>query len=551
MYLFEGNLLKVVLTLCEDAGTPRALTVSTLIRHGEYGQLFDLKVDPAHYLEHQTQKLRYDIAVTEILRKSDPPLDLPKGSEDPRKRAAEDRFFATERECYKTNQRLWHVLDKNPDVDQRVIEFFGDLKRSVSEILGPLPRDLVPKFGPGATFDDKGKLQTIPDKMTSRPTVTASATWLMCYVEQSAWYRAKRLVGNPSCHPKIVRGNRFVSVPKDANKLRGICVGPSINGALQLAVGSFMKKRLYTWGQDLYNGQARQQRLARQGSRDGAWATIDLSDASDLLAKVLVKLALPDLWHELLVTLREPSTLIRGRWAYLEKFSAMGNGYTFELLTTILTALCVACGVRRGEVFIYGDDIIVPTDKVSSVLAALKYCGFTPNKRKTFTDGCFRESCGGDFFNGAPVRGHYIKDLPNEPQDWISLANGLRRLGEIEVGNPNPDEACSVDFRYSFAFRAWLRCCDNIPRDVRVCVGPPSLGDLVIHDDRIFWTIIRRARTPYVKYVRVYRPIAKTLQWCHWWPEIQLAACLYGVPSQGPLPRDNVTGYKRGYAVVF
>jgi hypothetical protein len=57
----------------------------------------------------------------------------------------------------------------------------------------------------------------------------------------------------------------------------------------------------------------------------------------------------------------------------------------------------------RGRVRVYGDDIIVPTDKVNSVLAALELFGFKVNVHKSFWTGRFRESCGGDFYEGTDV----------------------------------------------------------------------------------------------------------------------------------------------------
>jgi len=115
--------------------------------------------------------------------------------------------------------------------------------------------------------------------------------------------------------------------------------------------------------------------------------------------------------------LRSPKTFFKGQWHVLEKFSSMGNGYTFELETVIFSAITAAVHeMVTGEaaklhqnVFVYGDDIICKTDVSLDVIAALRWFGFSLNERKSFVSGPFRESCGGDYFNGVPVRAHFFE----------------------------------------------------------------------------------------------------------------------------------------------
>jgi hypothetical protein len=57
----------------------------------------------------------------------------------------------------------------------------------------------------------------------------------------------------------------------------------------------------------------------------------------------------------------------------------------------------------KGRVRVYGDDIIVPVDKVNGVIAALELFGFKVNASKSFWTGRFRESCGGDYYAGVDV----------------------------------------------------------------------------------------------------------------------------------------------------
>lgn len=532
---FSQPLAKVVSALCEDTNTPRALTVAILLRNNEFGQLFSLKIDPQHYLS--SNQYFKDCQVTELLRKLE--LDVP-GID--RRAVALEGFYSSEKQCGATNARLSRFVCNGPfgPADVRLFNLVDEMKRDMKSILGALPKSLSGRFGPGATFEDKGQLTTVPDKMTSRPTITEGACCLLGYWHETAWFRA--IAGDPSLkvHPSIVRGNRFTTVPKDATKDRGICVEASLNVWFQLSVGKLLKARLHRAGIDLLHAQPLHQSLAREASRSGSHATIDLSNASDTMSYQLVKLLLPEEWFDLLDSLRSPMTRVNGKWVRLEKFSSMGNGFTFELETLVFLVLVRAIASLRGkeyqtgkDLMVFGDDIIVPTDIAEDAIAGLKWIGFTPNSRKTFLSGPFRESCGGDFFQGEAVRPHYQKKVPYEPQHWISLANGLRNVGRLDSRS---------DVHREYFRRAWLRALDALPSHIRRLRGPIHLGDLVIHDD----TFQRRWRSG-IGYVRVYRPVARPLSWSHWKPSVMYASALYGIPSKGPLPRGSVEGYKVGW----
>lgn len=532
--MFDNQFQRVVCGLSQDLkssyGPQLELAVKTAQSVSDLRAILDIKIDPNTYT--CPEAFFKDYQTVELIRKLDIPEDVKRLS-----REAQDVFRQCERTCAETNVRLnsflFGMLD-HPD-DVAISDFIADCKLFISQTLGPVPLWLEPKFGPGATFNDRGSLTTIPDKMSSQPTVTPGGSFLVPLLRDTAWFRAL-YERNVSCsEPSVVLGNRFTTVPKDATKRRGICIEPSINVSLQLAVGAHMKRRLLTRGLDLKGGQQLHRKLAQQASLDGLAATIDLSNASDTVAYNLVKLMLPKPWFELLDTLRSEYTRLNQKWVRLHKFSSMGNGFTFELESLIFAAIIHGCGGKIGtDSFVYGDDLIVPTDLVKALLPALSYFGFTPNKRKTFVDGPFRESCGGDFFKGQAVRPHYIKELPNEPQDWIKLANGLRR-----VGNSNPHDPG----RWGTFQRAWFRCLDALPTNIRRLRGPSELGDIVINDDT--WETRWRHG---IGHVRVYRPVSRPLPWFHWHPGVQLASALYGVPSKGPIPRSDVAGYKVGYA---
>jgi len=103
-------------------------------------------------------------------------------------------------------------------------------------------------------------------------------------------------------------------------------------------------------------------------------------------------------------------------------FSAMGNGFTFEVETITFWAICKAAGATSVTVF--GDDIICPKFIFGRVKRLLEMIGCILNVDKTFAEGPFRESCGHDYFLGVNIRGVYVKRL-DTPQDRYSVINQL------------------------------------------------------------------------------------------------------------------------------
>ncbi len=531
-FLLSQQLLRVITALCDDVATPRSALVKDLVYRGEWIQLQKLKTSPSDYQD----ALSYwkDALVTDLLRKCDIPSGIDK------KDAAVRTFYSCEAENKRTNLRLESYLEESFFIedprDTAIVSFIDDWRKDIRAVLSALPDHLAMRFGKGSTYGDKGQLITIPDKMSGRPTITEDAQCLKPFWFETAWYSSLCDQSPHLSEPELVRGNRFSSVPKTGLTDRGICIEPSLNISFQLDVGRLIKTRLRRIGIDLLHGQNVHRERAQASSFLDTDATIDMSNASDTLCRVLPKLVLPNLWWELLNSLRSPMTLIGGKQVRLEKFSSMGNGFTFELETLIFATLARLVVSREGgnadRVSCYGDDLIVPKKHVRSVLAALAYFGFTPNKAKTFSEGPFRESCGGDFFHGRPVRAHYLENLPNEPHQWISLANGLRRVGLSDPLDPG---------RFRYLRRAWQRCLDALPSGIRRLRGPEALGDIVIHDDEHTWNIDRSKGYPCV---RSWAPIPEVLQWHHWKPATQLAAALKGLPSEGVNPRGGISGWR-------
>jgi len=537
----------IALNLMEGLSCPRSVTVAILIRSKEWVQLAQLTTDPRHY--NDAESYWTAVQATDFLRKFEA---LPTGIDT--QAAAIEKWWEAERQCLQTNHRLdSYLLPALAENDERICRFFDRVRKEVIRMIGARPPDqMYIRFGQGATMSDRSQLSTVADKMSSVPTMTPNAWPFLVDWMSTKWAAAQVALGHEI---REVLGNEFFVVSKDATIDRCCGKEPSFNIAYQLAAGKVMRRRMAFTGIDLDNGQFIHRQVACAGSMSGRIATIDLKSASDTVARVLVQLSLPSAWYELLDKLRSPKTLMpmpngSKAWVHLEKFSSMGNGFTFELETVLFTAIARAVCEDDDEwsqISVYGDDIIAPTARYEDIIAALRFCGFTPNKRKTFGTGSFRESCGGDFFDGVAVRPHFLKGELLEPQDYIALANGLRRVALSSSHSA---------YRWHYVIRAWFSCLDNIPNHIRSCRGPQDLGDTVIHDEQERWST---KTTDCIRYIRSYTPIAgREVRWEGFAYDVQFAVALYlagkgqdretRLPNGNLTPRDAITGYRVGWS---
>jgi hypothetical protein len=239
----------------------------------------------------------------------------------------------------------------------------------------------------------------------------------------------------------------------------------------QLGLGALIRSRLKRAGLDL-DTQEPSRELAWIGSCYGTVATIDLSSASDTLAREVVRDLVPLPWLTALEWVRSKSGTYSApdgtnHVIRYEKFSSMGNGYTFELESMIFYALalscCEVCRDDKSLVRVYGDDIAYPTKSVDLLEKVLAYCGFTVNAKKSFSSGLFRESCGADFFNGKNVRPHFQSECLSYVETLFRLANGLRRAAYRR----------NLGFGYYGKYRrAWISVIQRVPSSLRFVRGP-------------------------------------------------------------------------------
>ena len=543
---FDSSLRKVAVALYCHLNTPKSLACEIALRYKEFGVLANLAAQPAHYLEGPwgAEKYRRDAQACDFLRKS--PLLPVRVS---KRKAAEEAFLACEKQCSETNNLLRRMYEcpgmGEEPYQERLRHILCDASNILTRVLGKLPDSLNGRFGPGTSYELKGQtFTTYADKLWITPHATRDAIALFEHeLWSTLWGRTRLSLGLPL--PGIVPGNRFTSVKKDALKDRGICIEPLGNLWGQLGIGGLMKDRFAKVGlhigrskqpacpvkqlrtKRVRDGQYFHQHMAWRSSLTGQYCTIDLSNASDTVAYWLVKWVMPKDWFEVIDALRSPFTLFKGKNVKLEKFSSMGNGLTFELESGVFAAI-LAAGLKLKigqDLWVYGDDIILPSHLGREAMAILQACGFTPNMKKSFISGPFRESCGGDYFSGNDVRSCFADGTFESPLEWIALHNLLRK-------------------KWPGARLAHKRCIDAVPLRLRLN-GPEWLGDQVFHSDH--WTYTERDGARWLATVEA-QPVRIPLE--RWGSEFAVSLLLLGASSSGLVPRHNGEDLIMGYRIT-
>lgn len=462
----------------EAIDSPKSLAASILFRNGEYAQLVAMEVNPLDYVS--AERFSDDYFAVKFLSKF-PSFSHPELQ--PLKKA-EESFTQFELQCRKTNQKF-KSLEEDPrswDPSMRGILYLA--RRKIASVLKDPDLDAVSEmfgWGPGATSVSRGSYTSAYIKYAQRLDVTSNSlimghccinstpAWVNCQLQTdefpSVWASLTREAFN------IVRGNEVMFVPKNAKTHRVIAKEPHVNSYLQKGFGRLIRSRLLAFaGVDLKD-QTRNQRLARLGSLTGELATIDLQGASDTISTELVKLLLPDRWFKLLDSVRSKQGLFKGQWIHYEKFSSMGNAFTFELESLIFWALCSSTLHVQNQgrtLSVYGDDIIVPASAYSSVVKVLEFAGFSTNDKKSFSSGPFRESCGQDYFFGTGVRPIFLKEELSTVESLFRIANSIRRYAHRR----NFSYGCDLRFEH-----VWKTIVSHIPKQFRIFI-PEGFGDV-------------------------------------------------------------------------
>ena len=299
------------------------------------------------------------------------------------------------------------------------------------------PRKILPKHGPGAVstgekLDEKWEFSRLYDSIHQcypyyEYFIVGGASEL---VDRIKWY--KGLTRNIPGYAKVVL------VPKDSRGPRLISCEPLeyqwIQQGLNRSLVSHLESAKLTRGRINFQDQSVNQELALSSSKNGVYSTIDLKDASDRVSVDLVKLLFPEeLLRFFLAVRSQGTTLPDGEVIDLVKYAPMGSAVCFSVEALLFWAISVdAVANKLGMhyrqvadlVYVYGDDIIVPTHCFDEVIQHLEAFGLKANRQKCCSSGRFRESCGVDAFNGINVTPVKLSTVwSSDPRSGSSLAS--------------------------------------------------------------------------------------------------------------------------------
>ena len=346
-----------------------------------------------------------------------------------------EKFHLAEGQCQSTNRVFYEIANRDP--------FWVGVRRRIWDALGTFDWDECAKFfafGPGATTRltrsesfAAYKYSGIPESTSGNAGLATCAIRMVPLWNQSVQMSAEThgMTGLVS----VVPGNSIIAVPKNYKTDRTIAKEPCMNIYIQKGIGRAIRHRLDRVGVDL-DDQTKNQRAALIGSVTGELATVDLSMASDTLSYEVVSWLLPNDWWWALEQCRSPvGVLPSGEIVNYQKFSSMGNGYTFELESLIFWGICQqVCSANVNEtdmsVCVYGDDLVVPSIHYDSLVERLAQAGFTPNMKKSFSSGPYRESCGKHYYLGSDITPYYVRKPVQELDRLFLTHNNVYRWGQ-------------------------------------------------------------------------------------------------------------------------
>jgi hypothetical protein len=244
---------------------------------------------------------------------------------------------------------------------------------------------------------------------------------------------------------------RFVAVPKSSTSLRAITVEPYLNQFVQQGLNAHLRNKIEHCSVMsnclTLTTQEPNQKLALEGSRTGAWVTVDLSSASDLLSTSLVECVFANRPRYLsaLLSCRTPSVNVDKHVVNLQKYAGMGNATTFPVQSCVFALVALASMIPLHKrvtikelaalalnIHVFGDDIIIKREYYSGFADWISSCGLVINRKKTFFKGDFRESCGVDAYKGYDVTPVYLRHDPDnastEAESFVGVLSTCNQL---------------------------------------------------------------------------------------------------------------------------
>jgi len=365
--------------------------------------------------------------------------------------------------CYKvsmqhdkttTDRSIENFINTNSEVGAFASSFstrspalLSSVKRQVQSVLFSLREaDFIPSHGPGAVTTCKEKWEK--SYSTINAVFNQADTFCMYFNQEHA-------AELPEDQTDLIEA-KLIAVPKDSRGPRLICVHPAEAIWVQQGVRRMLEKCIqrvrrakgpWPYGHIHFDDQSVNGRIALLSSKSRRYATLDMKEASDRISDVLVQILFGRYYSMFgacrAQTVRLPGDTRLSASLNLNCYAPMGNATTFPVQSLVFWAICVASLQRQGysnsgAVFVFGDDLIVPSQCASGVCEDLESFGLCVNKEKSFWRGAFRESCGVDAYNGinvTPLRWKTSTDAEHltDIQALSELAMRMRIAGYWEA----------------------------------------------------------------------------------------------------------------------
>ena len=325
-------------------------------------------------------------------------------------------------------------------------------------VLGPLEKEileLIPNHGPGAVAEKLLPNQKYVWRQWHSRLEPYFPAESFCYANSQAWLDRVQDVDFLSLEqePPV----RVITVPKTLKAPRIIAIEPACmqyaQQALLQRLVAILETSKFTRGHLNFSDQTINASLALENSLTKRLATLDLSEASDRVHSSFVYAMLDSfdsLYHAIDACRSRTAKLPDGTLIHLRKFASMGSALCFPIESMVFFTILVESELRRlglrlsvsninrvvRDIYVYGDDLIIPTDGVPFATELLCAYGMKVNSAKSFSRGNFRESCGMDAYMGCEVTPSYLRHmLPGSKRDvsrivsLVALSNQLYKKG--------------------------------------------------------------------------------------------------------------------------
>jgi hypothetical protein len=383
------------------------------------------------------------------------------------------------------------------------------------------PRKILPGHGPGSVnTGEKGNekwtfkrlYSHIHQKYPYYDYFVVSRTGEI--LDRVQWY--KSLDRLDKSHSKVCL------VPKDSRGPRVISVEPLevqyIQQGQMKSLVRWIEKHPLTRGFLNFTDQSINQELALASSRTREYSTLDLKEASDRVHCNLVRILFPEEVTDYLFATRSEGTFLpNGSYVKFRKFAPMGSATCFPVLALTIWSLTRAyLDVNRTDagVYVYGDDVIVPTDYAGGLVSLLEDFGLRVNKDKSFIRGFFRESCGVDAYKGVNVTPLRLRrSWSRKSTDFalyahlVSLSERMHQRGFWKTERCLRENAEALFGRIPFGTRA-----SGFP-----CISLPNAHDAEILNKKI--GVKSRYKSDYQRFeflVRVYDDRKQETEFTGW-----------------------------------